>query len=86
MQLHDQREEGSKMKVRIYVQHDLTALIVPLDDADKKLSPDKESMKASATKIRDTDLDDSIIGVDRAGAKHDIQNKGDFVNKIENHS
>ena len=70
------------MKVRVYVQDDLTALIVPLDDVEKKLSPDKESMKANATKVKDTDLDDSIIGVDRAGAKRGIQNEGDFVNKI----
>lgn len=74
------------MKVRVYVQDDLTALIVPLDDVEKKLSPDKESMKANATKVKDTDLDDSIIGVDRAGAKRGIQNGGDFVNKIGKHS
>ena len=70
------------MKVRIYVQDDLTALIVPLDDVDKRLSPDKESMKTNATKVRDTDLDDSIIGVDRVNAKRGIQREGNFVNRI----
>lgn len=70
------------MKVRIYVQDDLTALIVPLDDVDKRLSPDKENMKTNATKVRDADLDDSIIGVDRADAKRGIKREGNFVNRV----
>ena len=70
------------MQVRIYAQDDLTALIVPLDDVDKRLSSDKESMKTNATRVRDTDLDDSIIGVDRADAKRGIQREGNFVNRI----
>ena len=70
------------MKVRIYVQDDLTALIVPLDDVGKRLSPDKESMKTNATKVRDTDLDDSFIGVDRADTKCGIQREGNFVNRV----
>lgn len=36
---------GPKMKVRIYVQDDLTALLVPIDDINKELSSDKERMK-----------------------------------------
>ena len=57
------------MKVRIYVQDDLTALVVPIDDINKELSSDKERMKANAIRTRDVDLDDSIIGMDRDGAK-----------------
>ena len=64
---------GLKMKVRIYVQGDLTALVVPFDDVNKKLSSDKERMKASAIRTRDVDLDDSIIGVDRGGQRAELR-------------
>ena len=42
-----------EMNVRIYVQDDLTALVVPLDDINKELSPDKERMKTNAIRTRD---------------------------------
>ena len=63
------------MNVRIYVQSDLTALVVPLDDVNKQLSPDKERMKTNAIRTMDLDLDDSIIGMDRDGAKSGIEKK-----------
>lgn len=69
-----------EMNVRIYVQDDLTALVVPLDDVNKELSPDKERMKTNAIRTRDVDLDDSIIGMDRDGAKSGIEKEGNFVN------
>ena len=70
------------MRVRIYVQDDLTALVVPLDDAARKLSPEKEKMKASAIKTRDADLDDSIIGLDREDTKQGLQKEGHYVNSF----
>ena len=63
------------MNVRIYVQSDLTALVVPLDDVNKQLLPDKERMKTNAIRTMDLDLDDSIIGMDRDGAKSGIEEK-----------
>lgn len=74
------------MKVKIYVQKDLTALIVPLADDCKKLSAEKESMKSSAIRVRTTDIDDSIIGLDRENAKRGIRKEGNFVNKIGKNS
>ena len=70
------------MRVRIYVQDDLTALVVPLDDAARKHSPDKEKMIANAIKTRDADLDDSIIGLNREGAKQGLQKEGHYVNSF----
>ncbi len=70
------------MKVRIYVQDDLTALVVPIDEINKGLSSEKERMKANAIRTRDVDLDDSIIGIDRDGAKSGIGKEGNFVNKF----
>lgn len=74
------------MRVKIYVQKDLTALIVPLADDEKKLSVEKESMKVSAIRVRTADIDDSIIGLDRENAKRGIRNEGNFVNKIGKNS
>ena len=71
------------MKVRIYVQEDLTALVVPLDDVDKTLSSDKEKMRETAIKTRDADLDESIIGLDREGTKQGISIDGYYVNKFD---
>ena len=74
------------MKVKIYVQKDLTALVVPLEDDGKKLSFEKESMKTSAIKVKTTDIDDSIIGLDRENAKCGIQTDGQFVNTFDKRS
>ena len=74
------------MEVKIYVQKDLTALVVPFVDDGKKLSAEKERMKASAIRVRTFNIDDSIIGLDRENAKRGIQKDGFFVNKIGNHS
>lgn len=71
------------MKVRIYVQADGTALVVPITGINNPLPPHAQAMKNSAVREKDADLDDSIIGMDRGGAKKGIQTKGYHVNKPE---
>ncbi len=71
------------MQVRIYVQKDGTALVVPIAGVNKPLSPHAAAMKKSAVVEKDADLDDSIIGMNRAGAKKGIGANGFYVNKPE---
>ena len=69
------------MQVRIYVQKDRTALVVPIAGVNNPLPPHADAMKKSAVDEKDAELDDSIIGMDRERAKTGIQTKGYHVNK-----
>lgn len=70
------------MRVRIFVQDDLTALVVPLINANKTLSPDKEKMKTDAIKIKDAEIDDPIIGMNQVCAKQSIAKNGYYENVL----
>ena len=69
------------MKVKIYVQNDGTALVVPIAGVNNPLPPHAQTMKNSAVSEKEADLDDSIIGMDRGGAQKGIQTNGHYVNK-----
>lgn len=71
------------MKVRVYVQTDGTALIEPLDKVDQPLPKPAASMRNSAVRTRDAELDDSIIGVDKCAAKREIAKNGYYINQSD---
>ena len=71
------------MKVRIYIQRDGCALVVPLEGVDQTLPPAQDSMRKSAVRIKDADIDDSIIGLDKDAARKSILRKGWFVNESD---
>lgn len=68
------------MKVRVYAQADGKALIELLDRVNQPLPQSAASMRNSAIKTRDADIDDSIIGVDKDAAKREIAKNGYYIN------
>ena len=68
------------MKVRVYVQADGTAFIEPLNKVNQPLPQSVASMRKSAVKIIDADIDAPIIGVDKDAAKREIASKGYYIN------
>lgn len=72
------------MTVDIYVQRDGSALIVPSGSVKEDLSPAGRQLVASACEKKlAKDIDGSIIGLDREGAKAAIAQTGEFINRAE---
>lgn len=74
------------MKVTAFIVNStMKALIVPVTNGDVSASLPKEALaiKESADRIRELDLEESCIGLDREAAKAGLEKDGFYINSAK---